>query len=37
MSKKGRTGTRARANIPPPPTPAELDAAQREIARMPRA
>lgn len=30
----GRTGARARANIQPPPTPAELDAARREIAQI---
>ncbi|QNE32338.1 hypothetical protein F1C10_10530 [Sphingomonas sp. NBWT7] len=35
MSKsKGRTGAHARANIQPPPTPAELDAARREIAQI---
>jgi hypothetical protein len=31
---KGRTGARARANIQPPPTPGELDAARREIAQI---
>ena len=35
MSKsKGRTGAHARANIQPPPTPAELDAARRESAQI---
>jgi hypothetical protein len=35
MSKtKGRTGARARANIPSPPTPAEVDAARSEIAQI---
>jgi len=35
MSKsQGRTGARGRANIQPPPTPAELDAARREIAQI---
>ena len=35
MSKsKGRTGAHARANIQPSPTPAELDAARREIAQI---
>jgi len=35
MSKsKGRTGARGRANIPPPPTAAELEAARREIAQI---
>lgn len=34
MSKKnGRTGARARANIAPPPTPGELDAAHRDATR----
>jgi hypothetical protein len=34
MSKtNGRTGARARANIAPPPTPEELDAARRDAAR----
>ncbi|MET0374673.1 hypothetical protein [Sphingomonas sp. 2SG] len=31
---KGRTGAHARANIQPPPTAAELDAAQREVAQI---
>jgi hypothetical protein len=30
----GRTGARARANIQPPPTPAELEAARREVAQI---
>lgn len=35
MSKsKGRTGAHARANIIPPPTAAELDAARREVAQV---
>jgi hypothetical protein len=34
MNSKGRTGARARANIQPPPTPAELDAARREVAQI---
>ncbi len=35
MSKsKGRTGAHARANILPPPTAAELDAARREVAQI---
>jgi hypothetical protein len=35
MSKsKGRTGAHARANIQPPPTPAELDAARHESAQI---
>jgi len=35
MSKNnGRTGARARANIQPPPTPAEVDAARREIVQI---
>ena len=33
-TSKGRTGARARANIQPPPTPAELEAARREIAQI---
>jgi hypothetical protein len=31
---KGRTGAYARANIQPPPTAAELDAARREVAQI---
>eukprot|EP01035_Chromulina_nebulosa_P035257 gene35257-biopygen23030 len=31
---KGRTGARARANIQPPPTPVELEAAKREVAQI---
>lgn len=31
---KGRTGARTRANIQPPPTPAELEAARREIVQI---
>jgi hypothetical protein len=31
---KGRTGAHARANIQPPPTAAELDAAKREVAQI---
>jgi hypothetical protein len=31
---KGRTGAHARAAIQPPPTPAELDAARREVAQI---
>ncbi|TXC69635.1 hypothetical protein FSB78_00655 [Sphingomonas ginsenosidivorax] len=31
---KGRTGAHARANIQPPPTAAELDAARREVAQI---
>jgi hypothetical protein len=31
---KGRTGARARANISPPPTAAELDAARHEAAQI---
>lgn len=31
---KGRTGAHARANIQPPPTPAEIDAAKREVAQI---
>jgi hypothetical protein len=35
MSKtKGRTGARTRANIVPPPTAAELDAAKHEVAQI---
>lgn len=35
MSKsKGRTGAQARARIQPPPTPAELEAARREVAQI---
>jgi len=35
MSKSnGRTGARARANIQPPPTPAQIEAARREIAQI---
>jgi hypothetical protein len=35
MSKsKGRTGAHARANIQPAPTPAELEAARREVAQI---
>ena len=30
---KGRTGAHARANIQPPPTPVEVDAAKREVAQ----
>jgi hypothetical protein len=30
----GRTGAHARANIQPPPTPVELEAAEREIAQI---
>ncbi|WP_380787067.1 hypothetical protein [Sphingomonas sp. R86521] len=30
----GRTGARARANIQPPPTAGELDAARREIVQI---
>jgi hypothetical protein len=33
-TSKGRTGARARANILPPPTPAEAEAARREIAQI---
>ncbi len=31
---KGRTGARARANIQPPPTAAEVDTAKREVAQI---
>lgn len=31
---KGRTGARTRANIKPPPTPVELEAAKREVAQI---
>lgn len=31
---KGRTGAHARANIQPPPTSVELEAAQREVAQI---
>lgn len=35
MSKNnGRTGARARANIQPPPTASEVEAARREIAQI---
>ena len=35
MSKtKGRTGAHARANIQPPPTPAELASARREASQI---
>jgi hypothetical protein len=35
MSKNnGRTGARTRANIQPPPTAAELEAARREITQI---
>jgi hypothetical protein len=30
----GRTGAHARAKIQPPPTPAELEAARREVAQI---
>jgi hypothetical protein len=33
-TSKGRTGARGRANIQPPPTPAEVDAARREVAQI---
>jgi hypothetical protein len=31
---KGRTGAHARANIQPPPTPVELEAARREVGQI---
>lgn len=31
---KGRLGAHARANIQPPPTAAELEAAKREVAQI---
>ena len=31
---KGRTGAHARANIQPPPTAVELDAARRDVAQI---
>ncbi|MDO6415679.1 hypothetical protein Q4F19_14915 [Sphingomonas sp. BIUV-7] len=34
MKSNGRTGAHARANLKPPPTPAELDTARREVAQI---
>lgn len=31
---KGRTGAHVRANIQPPPTPVELEAAKREVVQI---
>jgi hypothetical protein len=31
---KGRTGAHTRANIQPPPTPVELEAAKQEVAQI---
>jgi hypothetical protein len=31
---KGRTGAHARANIQPPPTPVELEAARHEVVQI---